>query len=88
VVEIPDSTFGASYEQARTDFLARLGGATPNASGDYPTPIKMRFIGAAFFDGFHRGKQGTTNPPSGHGRCNSSTSALWEIHPVYWVRQP
>ena len=23
-----------------------------------------------------------------HGRCNSSARALWELHPVYWIRQP
>jgi len=23
-----------------------------------------------------------------HGRRNSSAQALWELHPVYWVKQP
>ena len=88
VVEIPDPRYGALYENARSDFLALLGGQSPNASGDFTTPVRMRFIGAAFFDGQHRGARGTSNPPHQHGRCNSTTAALWEIHPVYWVKTP
>jgi hypothetical protein len=45
-------------------------------------------IGPAFFDAEHRGAKGSGKPPSGHGHCNASDSALWEIHPVYVVQQP
>jgi hypothetical protein len=88
IVEIPDPQYGATYQQARADFTTLLGGVTPDASGDFAEPVRMRFIGAAFFDGQHRGARGTANPPHQHGRCNSSTAALWELHPVYWVREP
>jgi len=47
---------------------------------------RVKVTGLAFFDGEHRGAGG--KPPHQHGRCNSKTAALWEIHPVYAVGAP
>jgi len=88
VVEIPpgDAGGGGNFAQARTD-LQRL--ASWNANGDVVAPVRLRFIGAAFFDGEHRGSaQHRDRTDGAHGRCNSSARALWELHPVYWVKQP
>lgn len=86
VLEIPPAELGGNYAQARQD-VQSLAGWTSN--GDVSPPVRLRFIGAAFFDGEHRGGPGRRDQTDGaHGRCNSSARALWEIHPVYWVRQP
>lgn len=87
VVEIPPPELGANYEQARTDLRSWV---TWNSSnGDVAQPVRLRFIGAAFFDGEHRGGPTRRDQTDGaHGRCNSSARALWELHPVYWIRQP
>jgi hypothetical protein len=45
-------------------------------------------MGAAFFDGYHQKKTSTGKHASQHGRCNSSLSALWELHPIYAVTAP
>ena len=87
VVEIPSADEGAQYAAARSQFVARTGIAE-DFSGDLAVPVKIRVIGPAFFDGQHRGAKGTSKPPHGHGHCNSSTRALWEIHPVYSVVAP
>ena len=87
VVEIPPGDEGAQYTVARNQFVSRTGIAE-NFNGDVAAPVKIRVMGVAFFDGQHRGAKGTSNPPHGHGRCNSSNRALWEIHPVYSVVAP
>ena len=83
VVEIPSGS--GNFSQARTNFDA-LVGSTSTGDEDFNQPVRLRFIGPAFFDGEHRGAG--SNPPHGHGRCNSSTRALWELHPVYFVKHP
>ncbi len=84
VVEIPPGD--GNFAQARTD-LQNL--TSWNSQGDVSPPVRLRFIGAAFFDGEHRGGATHRDRTDGaHGRCNSSAHALWELHPVYWVRQP
>ena len=58
------------------------------ASRDVREPLAVRIRGAPFFDGQHRRttrKRDVTD--GGHGRCNSSLRALWEIHPVYAVSE-
>ena len=86
VVEIPPAELGANFAQARTDLQSL---ASWNGTGDVVPPVRLRFIGAAFFDGEHRGGATHRDRTDGaHGRCNSSAHALWELHPVYWVRQP
>ncbi len=85
VVEIPADSLGAIYAAARAALDAVPETRHLNANGDLATPVELRFTGAAFYDGFHRQ---TTGAAQGHGRCNSSASALWEIHPVYRVEPP
>ncbi len=86
IAEIPPAELGANYDQARTDLKNRV---TWDSHGDVAQPVRLRFIGAAFFDGEHRGGATRRNETdANHGRCNSSARALWELHPVYWVKQP
>jgi len=51
-------------------------------------PVQVTFTGAAFFDGYHQKTKQGVKCASQHGRCNSSVSALWELHPIYDVKQP
>ena len=57
--------------------------------GALDQPTLVRVAGTAFFDGQHRrgGRRGDETD-GGHGRCNSSVRALWEIHPVYRMIPP
>jgi hypothetical protein len=86
VLEIPPGNLGGNYAQARQDLDTKASWAS---NGDVSPPVKLRFIGAAFFDGEHRGGAANRDKTDGaHGRCNSSARALWELHPVYWVLEP
>ena len=85
IVEIPADSYAARFGAARAVLnnvpeTLRLG-----ARGDLATPVQLRFTGVAFYDGAHRKTIGSAQ---GHGRCNSSARALWEIHPVYRVEPP
>lgn len=84
---IPDPQSGAEFQTVRDQFNALLtsAGATIDSHCDLSKPVHVKIVGPAFFDGEHRGARGTTNPPHGHGRCNSSSRALWEIHAVYGI---
>jgi hypothetical protein len=89
VVEIPLGGFGAVYRRARTQLNALLAERNLDKDGDVDTPLEVRIAGAAFYDGQHRrttSKRDRTD--GGHGRCNTSLRALWEIHPVYDIRTP
>jgi hypothetical protein len=87
VAEIPPVELGGNYAQARTDLQSLV--TWDSQHGDVIPPVRLRFIGAAFFDGDHRGNATHRDQTDGgHGRCDSSAQALWELHPVYWVRQP
>ncbi len=88
VVEIPDPQYGAIFGTARQDFLDLIVNSTINPKKQIVPPVRVTVVGPAFFDAQHRGAKGTAKPPSSHGNCNSSSSALWEIHPVYEVRHP
>jgi len=86
VVEIPPTDLSAKYALARQDLQSLVAW---DSQGDVSPPVRLRVIGAAFFDGQHRGGPTHRGQTDGaHGRCNSSARALWELHPVYWVRQP
>jgi hypothetical protein len=86
VAEIPPVDLGANFGQAR---LALQDLVNWDSQGDVDPPVQLRFIGAAFFDGEHRGGPTHRDRTDGaHARCNSSAHALWELHPVYWVRNP
>ena len=89
VLEIPPVTSGANYAQARADLDAFLAVTIVHANGDLDPPLRLRLIGAAFFDGEHRGGATRRDQTDGaHGRCNSTARALWELHPLYWGRAP
>ena len=88
VVEIPDPQYGTVFATARQDFLDLIVSSTINQKKQIIPPVRLTVVGLAFFDGQHRGGKGSGNPPSGHGHCNASDPALWEIHPVYDVRHP
>lgn len=86
VVEIPLGSLGAVFARARTQLDALLAGRKLDKDGDLRTPLAAAITGAAFFDGQHRRttrKRDVTD--GGHGRCNTSLRALWELHPVYGV---
>lgn len=87
VVEVPPANLSSRYAQARADLDAFLGGRTIAKDGDLADPLQVRIIGAAFFDGQHRRRAHQREQIDGHGRCNSSVRALWEIHPVYRVKK-
>lgn len=91
VVEIPPADLSGLYANARADLdsLESKNGITESSSGDLSEALRVRIVGAAFFDGQHRGGATRRDQTDGaHGRCNSSARALWEIHPVYWVQEP
>jgi hypothetical protein len=88
VIEIPPGNLNPAYSKAGQDFLAIItnAGSTINSNGDVVPAVRLKVTGLAFFDGEHRGTG--SNPPHQHGRCNSKTGALWEIHPVYAISAP
>lgn len=89
VLEIPPPEYSALYGVAREDLDRFLAASAMGSTGDVTPPVRVRFVGAAFFDGEHRGGPTRRDQTDGsHGRCNASARALWEIHPVYWVLEP
>jgi hypothetical protein len=87
VAEIPLGTLAAVYTRARTQLDSLLAGRKLDKDGDVRSPLAVWITGAAFFDAQHRRttrKHDVTD--GGHGRCNTSLRALWELHPVYDVR--
>lgn len=81
IVEIPDQSFGAEYGTARDRLDQLTTSSTHDSHGDLSPPVRVRFVGAAFYDGWHR----TSHD---HGRCNSTAGAIWELHPVFQVVEP
>ena len=89
VVEIPAPANGNVYGQARDQLAALVDTTHLAANGDLDAPVLVTFTGAAFFDGYHQKMTSTgSKHASQHGRCNSSLSALWELHPIYDVKAP
>jgi hypothetical protein len=89
VVEIPLGGLGPWYRRARSQLSKLVAGQRLDKQGDLDVPLEVRVVGAAFYDGQHRRtsrKRDRTD--AGHGRCNSSVRALWELHPVYAVLPP
>ena len=84
VVEIPDPSYDPRFSTARDSLDALLQGAALSAAGDVAPPVRVHFAGAGFYYGWHSSRTGAR----GHGRCNSSLGALWEIHPVFAVTSP
>jgi hypothetical protein len=89
IVEIPAERYGTVYGQARAALAALVDTTRLSPAGDLVPPVRVRVSGAAFFDGYHQrepsGGGGGPSQAVGHGRCNASLKALWEIHPVYRV---
>ena len=83
VVEIPPANLSQRFAKARND-LASLLSVSSITDKDFDAPVRLRFTGLAFWDGWHA----TANLPSGHGRCNSTIGAAWELHPVFKVASP
>lgn len=89
IAEIPDPQYGAVYAQARHALAGLVDTTSLSHAGDLPAAVQVTFVGTAFYDGYHQKKlaNGKTQAVQ-HGRCNSSASALWELHPVYQVEAP
>ena len=83
VVEIPPADLSPRFNKARND-LAALLSLNQLSDKDFDAPIRVKFTGLAFWDGWHA----TSNLPSKHGRCNSTKGAAWELHPVFKVSAP
>lgn len=92
IVEIPSDDHGAYYGTARSclDAILDNEGATLKRNGELSDPVQVTIIGAAFFDGYHQKAATSTSKAkaSGHGRCNATIGALWELHTVYKVMEP
>ena len=89
VAEIPLGDLGAVYRRSRAQLDGVVATRKIARDGDLKPPLEVWLTGAAFYDGQHRRttrKHDETD--QGHGRCNSSVRALWELHPVYAVRKP
>lgn len=89
VAEIPLAALGVAYRRARAQLNMLLAERHLNGKGDLDAPLEVRITGAAFYDGQHRRTtRKRDQSDGGHGRCNTSVRALWELHPVYEVRKP
>jgi hypothetical protein len=89
VVEIPAPRYGPRYARARMDLDSLIGNRKIRRGGVLARPVRAGISGTAFFDGQHRrGGRRSEQIDGGHGRCNSSVRALWELHPVYRVTSP
>ena len=86
VVEIPAPRWGRVYATARATVDTLLRASRWGRHGRVDPPVRIRVIGPAFYDAEH--VRGRRRPRAeGHGHCNSSLLALWEIHPVYRVER-
>ena len=89
VVEVPLGRLGAVYRRARIQLNALLATRRLDREGDLDMPLDVRIAGAAFYDGQHRRTTSKRDQSDGgHGRCNTSLRALWEVHPVYEIKTP
>jgi hypothetical protein len=87
VVEIPAPRWGRLFATARGSIDTLLRASRWHRRGRVDPPVHVRVVGLAFFDAEH--VHGRRRPRAqGHGHCNSSLLALWEIHPVYRVERP
>jgi len=89
VAEIPHPRYSRRYALARSTLDSLIGGRRIGKGGILRRPVQARVTGLAFFDGQHRrGGRRSDRIDGGHGRCNSSVRALWEIHPIYRIGSP
>ena len=88
IVETPAERYGAIYRGARAALASLVDTTRLGPRGDLRPPVRVRFTGAAFFDGYHQLPWPGAPRPVLHGHCNASLRALWELHPVYKVEPP
>lgn len=89
VAEIPHPRYSPRYALARSALDSLIAGHRLRKGGMLRRPVRARIAGLAFFDGQHRrGGRRSDRMDGGHGRCNASVRALWEIHPVYRIGSP
>lgn len=89
VAEIPHPRYSGRYALARSALDSLIAGRRVAKGGILRRPVLARVTGLAFFDGQHRrGGRHSERIDGGHGRCNASVRALWEIHPVYSIGSP
>jgi len=89
VAEIPDPRYSSRYALARSALDSLIVAHRVGKGGMLRRPVRARVTGLAFFDGQHRrGGRRSERIDGGHGRCNASVQALWEIHPVYRIGSP
>ena len=82
IAEIPRTKYSSLFAAARKSFSAAIKHSTVDSKTGYVTPpVHLRFIGAAFFDGWHL-------THGNHGDCNQKPGGLWELHPVFRVEKP
>jgi hypothetical protein len=81
IAEIPTTKYSPLFASARKSLTHALQHSTVDSTGPVRPPVRLRFVGAAFFDGWHltHGR---------HGDCNHQPGGLWELHPVFRVEQP
>jgi hypothetical protein len=84
VVEIPDPRFGDIFRPVRSTVDTLLRSSRWTRSGRLNPPVHVRVIGPAFFDAEHIHGHKRIRA-EGHGHCNGSLLALWEIHPAYRI---
>ncbi len=85
VVEIPDPSYAAEFQALRDKLTSLVAASTLGSTGSLTPPVRLKFTGAAFDDGWH-GPHGSM--PTAHGHCNSTVGAVWELHPVFKVETP
>jgi len=89
VAEIPHPRYSPRYALARSALDSLIVAHRVGKGGMLRRPVRARVTGLAFFDGQHRrGGRRSERIDGGHGRCNASVQALWEIHPVYRIGSP
>ena len=88
VVEIPEPRYDARFGRARAALDSLLRASRIKRHGQLAQPIHVRVTGPAFFDGEHVHGARHLARAQGHGRCNDSLRALWEIHPVFRIEAP
>lgn len=82
IAEIPDPSYGAEFKTARANLDELLSQSRIDSrSGIVTPPVRVRVVGAGFYDGWH-------STSKDHGGCNSTPGAIWELHPVFEVRAP
>jgi hypothetical protein len=81
IAEFPPIRYGSVFAKARNQLALALTASEVTVTGFVVPPVRLRFVGAAFYDGWHltHGR---------HGDCNQPPGGLWELHPVFSVEAP